>query len=518
MKIVQTFWSGSSSNIIKDTFGWYASEYHLMSWALSCLQLRKFYDNIVLYTDKNGYKLLIEYLKLPYTDVIITLDELNKEDSDLWAMSKIYTYSKQDEPFLHVDGDVFIWEAFNKEFLKANLIAQNKEVGTANFYESMFHEIEKELVFSPEDIKIIQQKHASIFTYNAGILGGHNIDFFKKYTSLCFKFIEKNRVILSKINKGNFNVYFEQFFFFCLSEKYKQKVDTLYGEIISDNDYRGMGDFELAPTMKKYLHLIGPFKRDYKTCRKMSWILRENYPDYYYKIINLFPEKYKNELALNNINFASYNSKNKTNKVIKHQDYYRTKHLYKEITNKKINVHNLKKSVEILKIEQLVSLYNYEKNVSEFTKEVISLDNNLLIERELFSLKSYNFFKSKHEDSLKMSISMNPYIKIIKTQWNWVIEENIHSLKNNLKIPPKEIFVLLIPELENPKYSEFDVDDLDQLIIKIIKNTSLTVFEMLEKLKEFFDPKDLESSLDSFHKLIEGRIENLIFRKCINIA
>jgi hypothetical protein len=117
-----------------------------------------------------------------------------------------------------------------------------------------------------------------------------------------------------------------------------------------------------------------------------------------------------------------------------------------------------------------------------------------------------------------MSISMSPYIKTIKTQWNWVIEENIHSLKNNLKVLPKETFVLLIPELENPKYSELVTDDLDQLIIKTIKNASLTVFEMLEKLKELFDPRELESSLDSFHKLIEVRIENLIFYKCINIA
>ena len=83
MKIVQTFWSGNYSNIVKKTFGWYAPEYHIMSWALSCLQLLKFYDNVVLYTDKNGYKLLIEYLKLPYTDVIITLDELNNKSSEL---------------------------------------------------------------------------------------------------------------------------------------------------------------------------------------------------------------------------------------------------------------------------------------------------------------------------------------------------------------------------------------------------------------------------------------------------
>ena len=203
---------------------------------------------------------------------------------------------------------------------------------------------------------------------------------------------------------------------------------------------------------------------------------------------------------------------------MKYQDYYRSKYLYKEITDKKINTRNLKRSIEILNNEQLENLYNYEKNVSEFTKQVANVDNSVLLERELLSLKSYDFFKTLREDGLKMSISLNSNLKAVKTQWNWVIEGSLHSLKNNLKTLQKEIFVLLVPELENPKYSEFVVDDLDQLIIKIIKNASLTVFEMLEKLKEFFDPKDLESSLDSFHKLIKGRLENLIFHKCINIA
>lgn len=515
MKIVQTFWSGNTSNIIKDNYGWYAPEYHLMSWALSCLQLRKFYDNVVLYTDEKGYDLLISYLKLPYTQVIVNLEKLNKKDSDLWALSKIHTYSKQEYPFLHVDGDVFIWEAFDKGLLKANLIAQNKEIGTAGFYESMFDNIQKELVYLPKDIK---RKNTSIFAYNAGILGGRNINFFKKYTSLCFKFIEKNRAILDKINKSSLNVYFEQFFFFCLSEKYNEKVHTFFEKVIPDNEYTGMGDFELVPARKKYLHLIGPFKKDYKTCKKMSWTLRENHPDYYYRIVNLFSEKYKNELELNSLNFISYNSLGGVNEVITHQNYFRSKHLYNKITGKNINTHNLKRSIEHLRNEQLRDLYDYEKNVSEFYKEIINLDSKVLYEIEMLSLKSYAFFKVPPEDSSKMSISMNSNIKTIKAQWNWVIEENLHSLKDNLKAPPKETFVFLIPELENPKYSEFVADDLDLLIIDIVKNASLTIFQMLDKLKKFFDPNELESSLDSFHKLIEGRIENLIFHKCINIT
>lgn len=68
MKIVQTFWSGGA-NPLEKAYGWPLSEYNMMSWVLSCLSLRKYYDDVELYTDKLGYELLIEKLRLPYTYV-----------------------------------------------------------------------------------------------------------------------------------------------------------------------------------------------------------------------------------------------------------------------------------------------------------------------------------------------------------------------------------------------------------------------------------------------------------------
>ncbi len=80
-----------------------------MSWTLSCLNLRKFYENVELVTDEVGYRYLIEKLKLPYSSVRVELDCINTYPSSLWAIGKLYTYGIQNEPFIHVDGDVYIW-------------------------------------------------------------------------------------------------------------------------------------------------------------------------------------------------------------------------------------------------------------------------------------------------------------------------------------------------------------------------------------------------------------------------
>ena len=91
MKIVQTFWHGNNS-LLDNSFGWMNPQYHLMSWALSCLSLKDNYQNIVLYTDSHGYEIFAEQLKLPYTDIIIQYDNLTCPEPH-WAYPKLLTYS-----------------------------------------------------------------------------------------------------------------------------------------------------------------------------------------------------------------------------------------------------------------------------------------------------------------------------------------------------------------------------------------------------------------------------------------
>ena len=70
MKIIQTLatW-GTKEGLLKKSFGWLAPEYHLMSWALSSTLLRKYYPSLTLYSDPYAAEVLVEDLRLPYTEV-----------------------------------------------------------------------------------------------------------------------------------------------------------------------------------------------------------------------------------------------------------------------------------------------------------------------------------------------------------------------------------------------------------------------------------------------------------------
>jgi hypothetical protein len=56
-RIVQSYCSKAYQNTPNS--GWAFRESHYMSWALSCLQLKQFYDEIELVTDSEGADLLI---------------------------------------------------------------------------------------------------------------------------------------------------------------------------------------------------------------------------------------------------------------------------------------------------------------------------------------------------------------------------------------------------------------------------------------------------------------------------
>lgn len=98
MKIIQSFWSGNSTDINKP-YGWFSAKYHWIGWILSAHQLSRHHPQAELYTDAYGHEILINILNLPYSKIHVVLDELNGYDENLWALPKIKAYQLQEAPF-----------------------------------------------------------------------------------------------------------------------------------------------------------------------------------------------------------------------------------------------------------------------------------------------------------------------------------------------------------------------------------------------------------------------------------
>ncbi|WP_035652383.1 DUF6734 family protein [Flavobacterium sp. ASV13] len=290
MKIIQSLWV--KPNLKKENInisdrnngGWVDKKYNYMSWALSCLQFKKYYNEVELVTDSLGYDLLINKLELPYTKVDVSLDVLNDYHPDLWALGKIYAYSIQKEPFIHADGDIFIYKKFEDSFENSQLISQNIEKGFG-YYDEAFKLIEEKFDYIPTYLTESKIKNNGIIAVNAGLLGGSDLDFFKEYTDEAFKFVDKNVSKLHEINLGTINTVYEQFLFKAIAEK--KKIDINYYLENINYSFDGLADFTSLPEKGKYIHTVGIYKRNEYIGDLLSHRLLTDYPDYYYKIINL---------------------------------------------------------------------------------------------------------------------------------------------------------------------------------------------------------------------------------------
>lgn len=168
--------------------GWFDKKYNYMSWALSSLEFKEYYDKVELMTDALVYDLLLNKLELPYTKVDISPDLLNDDHPDLWASGRIYTYSVQDESFMDTDVDVFIYQKFEESFEKSALISQNIEKGF-DYSDLVLTAIKQNYDYLPDYQHESQSKNNQILAGNAGLLAGSSSDFMKEYTAETFRFV-----------------------------------------------------------------------------------------------------------------------------------------------------------------------------------------------------------------------------------------------------------------------------------------------------------------------------------------
>lgn len=296
MKIVQSLWTlpmlNGRGEIYENRFhgGWLNVKYHLLSLAYSSLQLSKYYRKLSLVTDKAGNDMLINKMGLPYTEVTICLDELNDYDTQLWSLGKIHAYSIQDEPFIHVDGDAFIWEPFPKKFLTADLVAQNLE-HNYEYYRTLMEELVSRNCYIPAVVSRITALENEVNAYNAGVYGGSNIAFFKAFAKEVDLFLKNNLPNMPQLQVGKLNAFFEQHLFYCMAREWGLKVacvtDIIDKEVL-DFMLKDISQFLQAPEKVKYIHLLGgEAKTDPAICNRLETLMKETYPEYYRRILSI---------------------------------------------------------------------------------------------------------------------------------------------------------------------------------------------------------------------------------------
>lgn len=474
--------------MVRHNFGWLSAQYHVMGWALSCLKLAEHYDDIHLYTDSNGYEILVDYLKLPYTSIHNCYNTFPHEHMQLWALPKVMTYAAQTAPFIHVDGDVFIWEKFSPDLEKAALIAQNFEKGTS-YYKEIMDTLKTKLKYIPDELQEELNKE-SICAYNAGILGGNDYSFFKGYGEAVFEFIQRNCPKNEHSLSSNMNVLFEQVLFYVLSSTQNKNVTCLVSKKIEDNGYsqKDFSDFTAVPYKLKYLHLIGNNKRHKETCEMMSRTLLSQYPEYFYKIIALFKQDHT---------FF----KTRINPVFSFQ--YPGLSLFIGTTTKSAD-----------------TVVCQASNVTAFpalTDKWKNINPQELYTQELASISYYHFFFQPKPLQLQTMIMINPYIEITEVaeaEAAYNIEEQ-HNAAGNDTINPCAL--ASVPELFFEGVSHISIDELDYNIL-IVLNVPLAFGDVLTALDTCFSEIDRQSNQQVIYELVLTKLKFLFHNKCIFIC
>jgi hypothetical protein len=187
MRAVWSFWSTPFTRGCG--WGWREPLHHLLAWGLSLRLARTHYPDTTLVTDSHGQALLVDALGLRFRTVSTALDALGDADPQLWALGKLLTYSLQEDPFVHLDADVFLWRALPGRLTGAPVLAQHPERwrvgapwGDAGLIERAFAGARVDL---PEEWRWARARWGELLLEcNTGIVGGTNVEFIRYYAGL----------------------------------------------------------------------------------------------------------------------------------------------------------------------------------------------------------------------------------------------------------------------------------------------------------------------------------------------
>ncbi len=425
MTFLHSFWT-NKTNILDLKGGFPHAKFHLMSWALSSMQLRKFYDNLELYTDSFGKELLIDRLGLPYTAVHLDLEGLDFGlPRAVWTPKKMYAYAQQNASFLHIDGDVFIWQPFDDGLLAAPLVAQNLDINM-DFYKEVLQTVLKEFEYVPDYLDRDLTK--DIIAANAGVIGGNNFLFFKEYVQEAYQFLDRNRAHLGKVNLDYLSTFTEQYLYYALARARGLAVAQVVKENVSPTYFPELFRFTDLPNRCAYIHLMNG-KAFTTFCENLAQRLYIDYPEMYQCVLDTIQDLTPKTSVL-------------VEKLIDNEAtiFYRTQLVLQAWMD--VSLSGEYQSTADF-IDNLDSLINDlpESEMKELIQEVASFEfekyefMNALPDNEVLkshlkaeSVKVNHILSLPLETLLAQEIALSPFAKFIETEWNWA-EKNEFALQ-----------------------------------------------------------------------------------------
>jgi len=464
MKFVQTYWSLPSRSRTTDSLdrhngGWPGEKSHAVSWAFSLLSIKRQYpgEKITLYTDKAGAQWMIDKLHLPYDEVREELDVLNHYSPVFWALSKIYTYSRQKEPFLHIDGDVYIWKPFDRNVLNKELIAQSFEVGD-RYYLDLINEARANLSGLPEFIAN-QWDATEVVACNSGILGANDIDFIGHYCKAAFDFVDRNEsAMLASNYGGGYNVFFEQLFFSQLAlERYKTLENV--GVILEPqkSGFYDLTKFGLVPGLCQYIHMVGESKTKLDLISHLEHRFAYEFPEAARQINQTFtePSRFYISRALWKQGPAITSGNDRKTEYHQCRDLYEEMHPGVRSANEDEIVSALQEHFDKPAFFRLWDLYQIESCG-------VLLDNHAKFQTRKDWTFLYNLTK---EEFLRISFALNPDMcSILHCYYQWEFKYN--PKKRRMEALPVEgqaelsAGVLPTPKLMCMTSDGFKLDDI----------------------------------------------------------
>jgi hypothetical protein len=285
MNAIWSFWSKPYRE--GKSLDWIDELSRFCSWKLSLETAAPMFEKKKLYTDDFGKELLVSRLGLNFDDVDTSLNSLDNLDAKWWAFGKLYTYLKQNEPFLHIDSDVYLHKKPSEKILHAPIIAQNYEhfrLGDSWYHPEKFRILKSIQGYIPKEIEWYEGRGGDHKALCCGVFGGNDVSFIRYYASVVFDVFLHPDNHPFWIFLGGDNILLEQYVLSACIEYSKNNPESDFFSHIGIECFFDSASSAFNPEVAAavgYTHLIGGAKRNKEVCERLKKRILREYPVFY---------------------------------------------------------------------------------------------------------------------------------------------------------------------------------------------------------------------------------------------